>query len=66
MIPSGRTLKASGGGHQAIAGGTTSGGSNALAQNRAAAPEALADILLTELTPPAGDTDDMALVLIRL
>ncbi|MEU4101862.1 SpoIIE family protein phosphatase [Streptomyces tanashiensis] len=39
---------------------------DALARNRAAAPEALADILLTELTPPAGNTDDTALVLIHL
>ncbi|MEU6167811.1 SpoIIE family protein phosphatase [Streptomyces tanashiensis] len=39
---------------------------DALARNRTAAPEALADILLTELTPPVGNTDDTALVLIHL
>ncbi|MGW8761080.1 PP2C family protein-serine/threonine phosphatase [Streptomyces sp. NPDC055815] len=39
---------------------------DALARHRAAAPEALADILLTELTPPSGVTDDTALVLLRL
>ncbi|MFE5592597.1 PP2C family protein-serine/threonine phosphatase [Streptomyces sp. NPDC056549] len=39
---------------------------DALARHRTDLPEALADTLLTELTPPAGTTDDTALVLLRL
>lgn len=38
----------------------------ALARHRNDHPEALADTLLTELTPPTGTTDDTALVLLRL
>ncbi|MGW4704413.1 PP2C family protein-serine/threonine phosphatase [Streptomyces sp. NPDC004285] len=38
----------------------------ALARHRTAPPETLADTLLAELTPPAGTTDDTALVLLRL
>ncbi|MFF8375454.1 PP2C family protein-serine/threonine phosphatase [Streptomyces sp. NPDC015661] len=39
---------------------------DALTRHRAVPPESLADILLAELTPPTGITDDTALVLLRL
>jgi serine phosphatase RsbU (regulator of sigma subunit) len=39
---------------------------DALARHRASPPEALADTLLDELTPPTGITDDTALILLRL
>ncbi|MFI1284177.1 PP2C family protein-serine/threonine phosphatase [Streptomyces sp. NPDC020858] len=39
---------------------------DALARHRAAAPEALADALLTDLIPPVGVTDDTVLVVLRL
>ncbi|MER5431999.1 SpoIIE family protein phosphatase [Streptomyces sp. NPDC002588] len=37
-----------------------------LAHHRHAAPETLAEALLTDLLPPTGDTDDTALVVLRL
>ncbi len=40
--------------------------SDALVRHGQAAPEALADALLADLLPPAGVTDDTALVIIRL
>ncbi|MFB8060774.1 protein phosphatase, partial [Kitasatospora purpeofusca] len=37
-----------------------------LARHRRADPETLADALLTDLVPPAGLTDDTALIVLRL
>ncbi|MFE7170275.1 PP2C family protein-serine/threonine phosphatase [Streptomyces sp. NPDC057616] len=37
-----------------------------LTRHRGAAPEALADAILSDLLPPSGTTDDIALVVIRL
>ncbi|MFC9651329.1 PP2C family protein-serine/threonine phosphatase [Streptomyces sp. NPDC056937] len=37
-----------------------------LARHRGAAPETLADVLLLDLLPPSGATDDTALVIVRL
>lgn len=39
---------------------------DSLAHHRHTAPEALADALLTDLLPPAGNTDDTALIVLRL
>ncbi len=39
---------------------------DALVRHRKAAPEALADSLLADLLPPTGNSDDTALVIIRL
>ncbi|TJZ44458.1 PAS domain-containing protein [Streptomyces piniterrae] len=39
---------------------------DSLTRHQGAAPEALADALLSELIPPGGATDDTALVIIRL
>lgn len=39
---------------------------DALTRHRSADPETLADALLVDLTPPAGATDDTALVVLRL
>ncbi|ELP64548.1 PP2C family protein-serine/threonine phosphatase [Streptomyces turgidiscabies] len=39
---------------------------DSLTHHRPAAPEALADALLTDLLPPAGHTDDTALIVLRL
>ncbi len=39
---------------------------DALVRHGKAAPEALADSLLADLLPPTGNTDDTALVIIRL
>ncbi|MDW4905154.1 SpoIIE family protein phosphatase [Streptomyces sp. ADMS] len=39
---------------------------DSLTRHRHATPEALADALLTDLLPPAGNTDDTALIVLRL
>lgn len=39
---------------------------DSLTRHRSADPETLADALLADLTPPAGATDDTALVVLRL
>ncbi|WP_217238473.1 PP2C family protein-serine/threonine phosphatase [Streptomyces sp. AC555_RSS877] len=39
---------------------------DSLTHHRHAAPEALADALLTDLLPPTGNTDDTALIVLRL
>ncbi|WP_405769737.1 PP2C family protein-serine/threonine phosphatase [Streptomyces sp. NBC_01538] len=39
---------------------------DSLTRHRHADPEALADALLTDLLPPAGNTDDTALIVLRL
>ncbi|MGW9038566.1 SpoIIE family protein phosphatase, partial [Streptomyces sp. NPDC055721] len=39
---------------------------DSLARHRAADPDALGDALLVDLIPPAGLTDDTALIVIRL
>lgn len=39
---------------------------DSLARHRHAAPEDLADALLTDLLPPTGNTDDTALIVLRL
>lgn len=40
--------------------------SGSLTRHRDAAPEALADALLTDLLPSTGNTDDTALIVLRL